>query len=129
MVLVCGAVSSWTWWSGHRGRNRRGGEQMVFAGVVIAPLRVIPGGRDIGDESLATQLLINRRLAHRADTIGAGLWGRHHRGVYRVWVNARLCVQAVGGCQRRGIRRIHPTNVNSQCLSSGDLTSHSCISL
>jgi hypothetical protein len=36
---------------------------MVFAGV-IDPLRVSPGGWDLGVDSLATQLVINRRLAH-----------------------------------------------------------------
>jgi hypothetical protein len=38
---------------------------MVFAGV-IDPLWVSPGGWDLGVDWLATQLVINRRLAHGA---------------------------------------------------------------
>jgi hypothetical protein len=83
MVLIRGEVSSWTWWCEHRGRNRRVGEQAVFAGV-IDPLRVSPGGRDIRVDSLATQLVINRRLAHGANTVEAGCGGRHQHGVYRL---------------------------------------------
>jgi hypothetical protein len=83
MVLTRGEVSAWTWWCEHRGRNRRVGEQAVFAGV-IDPLRVSPGGRDIRVDSLATQLVINRRLAHGANTVEAGLRGRHQHGVYRL---------------------------------------------
>jgi hypothetical protein len=115
MVLVCVKISRWTW-SEHRGRNRRDGQHSVFTGATDQ-LRVSPGGRDIGVDSLATQLVINRRLTHRADTLGAGLRVRHHRGVDRLWVGAKLCVQTVGGCKRRGNRRgnrrVHPTNISS----------------
>jgi hypothetical protein len=62
IVPVRAKVSPWTWCSEHRDRNRRAGE-MVFAGV-IDPLRVSPGGWDLGVDSFATQLVINRRLAH-----------------------------------------------------------------
>ncbi|MDT7716818.1 MAG: hypothetical protein QOH09_2810 [Pseudonocardiales bacterium] len=111
MVLVCVKISRWTW-SEHRGRNRRDGQHSVFTGATDQ-LRVSPGGRDIGVDSLTTQLVINRRLTHRPDTLGAGLRGRHHRGVDRLWVGAKLCVQTVGGCKRRGNRRVHPTNISS----------------
>jgi hypothetical protein len=71
MVLIRGEVSPWTWWSKHHGRNRRVGEQAVVA-VVIDPLWVRPGGRDIRVDVLATQLVINRRLVPGANAIGAG---------------------------------------------------------
>jgi hypothetical protein len=110
MVPVCVEISRWTW-SEHRGRNRRDGQPRVFAGVTDQ-LRVSPGGRDIGVDSLATQLVINRRLTHRPDTVEAALQGRQRRGVDRLWVAARLCAQTVDGCQRRGIRRIpRPTSL------------------
>jgi hypothetical protein len=48
-------------------------------------LWINPGGRDIGVDSLTTQLVINRCLPHRADTLRAGLRGRQHRGVDRLW--------------------------------------------
>lgn len=112
MVLVCVEISRWTWWPEHHRRNRRDGQHRVFAGATDQ-LRVSPSGRDISVDSLATQLVINRRLPHRTDTLGAGLRGRYHRGVDRLWVGAKACVQTVGGCQRRGNRRIHPTNISS----------------
>jgi hypothetical protein len=80
----------------------------VVSAAATDHLRVSLNGRDIGVDSLTTQLVINRCSVHRAHTVGAGLRGRQHRGVYRLWVDARLCGQAVGGCQRRGIRRIRP---------------------
>ncbi len=64
---MCGEVSSWIWWFEHRGRV---GEPVVCAGV-IERLRVSPGGRDLGVDSLATQLVINRRVAHGTNTLGA----------------------------------------------------------
>jgi hypothetical protein len=57
-------VSPWAWCYEHRDRNRHLNE-MVFAGV-IDPLPVGPGGRDLGVDSLATQLVIDRRLTHGA---------------------------------------------------------------
>jgi hypothetical protein len=98
MVPVCVKISRWTW-AEHRGRNRRDGQPRVFAGVTDQ-LWISPGGRDISIDSLTTQLVINRRLTHRADTLGAGLRGRQHRGVDRLWSGTRLCVQTVDGCQR-----------------------------
>ena len=83
MVPVCVEISRWTWSEHHR-RNRRDNQHSVFAGVPDQ-LRVSPGGRDIGIDSLATQLVINRRLTHRADTVEAAPWGRQRRGVYRLW--------------------------------------------
>jgi hypothetical protein len=127
MVLVCVEISRWTWSEHHR-RNRRDGQHSVFAGATDQ-LRVSPGGRDIGVDSLTTQLVINRRLTHRPDTVEAALQGRQHRGVYRLWVAAKLCVQTVGGCQRRGIRRTHPTNISNARPSSGEPRNQFCISL
>jgi hypothetical protein len=70
MVLVRGEISSSPWWSPeHRRRIRRVGGDAVVSGVPDR-LRVSPGGRDIGVDSLATELVIDRRLAH----------GRHRRG-------------------------------------------------
>jgi hypothetical protein len=62
-VVVRGKVISWTRWPKHRRRNRRVGEQAVFA-VVIGLLRVSPTGRNISVDPLATHLIINRRLPH-----------------------------------------------------------------
>jgi hypothetical protein len=67
----------------HR-RNRRDGQHRLFAGVTDQ-LRVSPDSRDIGVDSLTTQLVINRRLTHRADTLGAGLRGRQHSDVDSLW--------------------------------------------
>lgn len=92
---MCGEVSSWIWWFEHRGRV---GEPVVCAGV-IERLRVSPGGRDLGVESLATQLVINRRVAHGTNTLGVGFAGQHRPGVDRRWMNARLGGQAVDGCE------------------------------
>jgi hypothetical protein len=64
IMPVRAKVSPWAWCSEHRDRNRHLNE-MVFAGV-IDPLRVGPGGRDLGVDSLATQLVIDRRLTHGA---------------------------------------------------------------
>ncbi len=85
--LVPVEVSSWAWWSQHRGRNRRVGEPVVFTGV-IDQLRASPGVPDIGVDSLATQLVINRRLPHGANTVAAGFSGLHQHGVYRLRVGA-----------------------------------------
>jgi hypothetical protein len=64
MVPVCVEISHWTW-SEHRGRNGPDGQQRLFSGVTD-PLWISPGGRDIGVDSLTTQLVINRCLPHRA---------------------------------------------------------------
>jgi hypothetical protein len=55
--------------------------------AATAHLRASLSGRDIGVDSLTTQLVINRCSAHRAHTVEAGLRGRQ-----QPW-----CVQAVGG--------------------------------
>ncbi len=83
MVPVCVEISRWTWSEHHR-RNRRDNQQRVFAGVTDQ-LWVHPGGGDIGVDPLTTQLVINRRLTHRPDTVEAALRGRQRRGVYRLW--------------------------------------------
>ncbi len=62
-VAVRGKVIFKTRWSQHRRRNRRVGEQAVFA-VVIGPLRVSPTGRNISVDPLTTHLIINRRFPH-----------------------------------------------------------------
>lgn len=62
MVLVRGEVSSWAEGPEHRWNQRVGG-QAVFSGV-SGSVRVWPTGRDISVDSLATQLIINRCLAH-----------------------------------------------------------------
>jgi hypothetical protein len=93
-------ASAGTWWSDHHGRTRRD-DQHVVSAAATDHLRVSVSGRDIGVDSLTTQLVINRCSAHRAHTVEAGLRGRQHRGVYRLWVDARLCVQAVDGSQQR----------------------------
>lgn len=108
MVLVPVEISPWTWWSEHCGQNRRVGEQAVFAGV-IDPLRVIPVGRDIGVDLLATQLVKNRRLTHGANTVEAGL-----RGTASTW-----CVQTVGGCERRGNPTVRLTTVSNTLPERG----------
>ena len=98
MVPVCVEISRWTWRSEHRGRNGPDGQHRLFAGVTD-PLWISPGGRDIGVDSLTTQLVINRCLTHRADTLGAGLRGaaapwcgqaveRVRNCVYRLWTDA-----------------------------------------
>ncbi len=95
MVLVCVEISRWTW---SDGRNWRDGQSRVFAGVTDQ-LRVSPDGRDISVDSLTTQLVIDRCLTHRADTLGLGLRERQHRWcgqpveqarnfVYRLWMGA-----------------------------------------
>ncbi len=70
-ALGHGVVSSWPWWPAkHRFRARRCvqevGSDEVADGVADPwdPLRVSPGGRDIGVDSLTTELVIDRRLAH-----------------------------------------------------------------
>lgn len=108
MVLVPVEAGLWTGWSGHRGQNRRVGERVVFARV-IDPLRVSPGGRDIGVDSLVTQLVKNRRLTHEAHTVDAGLWG-----TASTW-----CVQTVGGCQRRGNPTVRLTTVSNALPERG----------
>lgn len=108
IVLVPVEISFWIWWSEHRGQNRRVGEQAVFARV-IDPLRVIPVGRDIGVDLLATQLVKNRRLTHGAHTVGAGL-----RGTASTW-----CVQTVGGRERRGNPTVRLTTVSNALPERG----------
>jgi hypothetical protein len=127
MVPVCVKISRWTWSEHHR-RNRRDNQHTVFTGATDQ-LRVSPGGRDIGVDPLTTQLVINRRLTHRPDTVEAALQGRQHRGVDRLWSGTRLCVQTVDGCQRRGIRRTHPTNISNARPPSGEPRNQFCISL
>lgn len=63
-VLARGTVSSWSWWSGeHRRRIRPGSEEVVSPGAGDV-VRVSPGVRDVGVESLATELVIDRRRVH-----------------------------------------------------------------
>jgi hypothetical protein len=119
MVPVCAEISRWTW-AEHRRRNRRDGQ----AGMTDQ-LWVSPGGRDISVDPLTTQLVINRCLPHRADTLELGLRQRQHRGVDRLWSGTRWCVQTVDGCQRRGIRRIHRPTSLTQAPRSGDLATNS----
>lgn len=64
-VVVWGKVISWSWWTEYRRRNRRVGQQAVFA-VVVGPLRVRPTGWEISVDSLAAHLIVNRRLPHGA---------------------------------------------------------------
>ena len=64
-VVVWGKVISWSWWPEYRRRNRRVGQQAVFA-VVIGPLRLCLPGWDISVDSLAAHLIVNRRLPHGA---------------------------------------------------------------
>ncbi len=82
MVPVCVEISRWTW-PEHHGRTRPDGQPRVFAGMTDQ-LWVSPGGRDIGVDPLTTQLVINRRLTHRPDTVEAALRGRQRRGVDRL---------------------------------------------
>jgi len=64
MVLVCGAVSSWPWWpSEHRRRMRPASEEFLLP-EVREVVRVSLGDRDLSGESLATELVIDRRLVH-----------------------------------------------------------------
>jgi hypothetical protein len=105
MVPVCVEVSPWAWWSEYRARNLRVGEQMVFAGV-IDPLRVRPGGWDLGVDSLATQLVIDRRLAHGATPYGRVCGGGINMVctdcewapdcVYRLWMGAEIVCTGCG---------------------------------
>lgn len=113
MVPVCVEIRRRTW-SEHRRRNRRDDQQRVFPGVTDQ-LRVSPDGGDISVDSLTTQLVINRRLAHRADTLRLGSTGAAAQVVWKgCGAGTRLCVQTVDGCQRRGIRRPYLTNINKQ---------------
>jgi hypothetical protein len=84
-----GEVSSWTWGSKHHGRNLRVGEQAVIA-AVIDPLWVRAGSRDIRVDSLATQLVINRRLAPGANAVGARRRGRHQHSIGGIHILKRL---------------------------------------
>jgi hypothetical protein len=58
--------------------------------------RVRPRGWDIGIDSLTTQLVINRRLSHEADTLEALRRGLHHRGVYRLWSGYEIVCTGCG---------------------------------
>ena len=127
MVPVCDEISHWTRFE-HRGRNRRDGQHRVTTGVTDQ-LRVSSGGRDIGIDPLTTQLVINRRRTHRANTLGLGLRRRQRRGVYSLWSGYEIVYTDCGWCQRRVIRRIHPTNVNNVSAPSGVLTTSLYISL
>ena len=118
MMSVPVWASAGIWWSDHHGRTRRD-DQHVVSAAATDHLRVSVSGRDIGVDSLTTQLVINRCSAHRAHTVEAALRERQHHGVYSLWVDTRLCVQAVDGYQRRGIRRIRPTNISSASSPSG----------
>ncbi len=61
-----GAISFCHWWSGeHCRRTWPAGGEAVFPGVIYL-LRLGPGGRGIGVDPLATELIIDRRLAHGA---------------------------------------------------------------
>ena len=95
MVAVCVEISCWAW-AEYRSRNRRANQHRLFAGMT-EQLWISPGGRDISVDPLTTQLVINRRLTHRADTVEAAPWGRQRRGVYRLWSHTRWCVQTVDG--------------------------------
>jgi hypothetical protein len=53
---------------------------------VIDLLRVNPCGRDIGGDSLATELIIDRRLTHGATLYGRVYGGNMHMGVDRMWM-------------------------------------------
>jgi hypothetical protein len=78
---------------------------MVFAGV-IDPLQVRPGSRDLGVDSLATQLVINRRLAHGATPYGRACGGGINMVctgcewspdcVYRLWMGAEIVCTGCG---------------------------------
>lgn len=62
--LVTGAFSSWPWWPAkHRARIRRCVRAAVLSGMT-SPVRVGLGGREIDVDSLATELVIDRCLAH-----------------------------------------------------------------
>jgi hypothetical protein len=74
MVSVPVEANAWTWWSDPRGRTRRD-DQHVVSAAATDHLRDSLSGRDIGVDSLTTQLVINRCSAHRADTVGAGCGG------------------------------------------------------
>ncbi len=121
-------VSAWTGWFEHRGRNRRDGQQMVFAGV-INPLRVSPGGRDLDVDSLAAQLLINRRLAHSADTVEAGLPRAASTGCAQAVGSYEIVCTGCGWVRTTANPTIRPTNATSARPPSGDLTTRFCISL
>ncbi len=59
-------------------------------------MRVRPRGWDIGIDPFTTQLVINRRLTHRADTVEAAQEGQHHRGVYRLWMGREIVCTGCG---------------------------------
>ncbi|MDQ3764415.1 MAG: hypothetical protein M3460_23495 [Actinomycetota bacterium] len=65
MALVRGDISSWPGWPEHCRRTRCVGEQAVFPGA-LDPLQIRLASRDIGVDPLATQLVIDRYLAHVA---------------------------------------------------------------
>jgi hypothetical protein len=52
---------------------------------VIDSLRINPRGQDIGVDSLATELVIDRRLAHGVTPYGR-VHGDMHMGVDRLWM-------------------------------------------
>jgi len=61
-ILVHGEIICCLWGAAVR-RTRRAGRQAAFLGAVD-PLWVGLGGRDLGVDSLATELVIDRGLAH-----------------------------------------------------------------
>lgn len=82
-------------WPEHRGCTWRDGQLMVFARA-INYLWDGHRGRDIGIDSFTTQLVVNRRLTHRENTVEVALPGRHNRGVYRLWSGREIVCTACG---------------------------------
>jgi hypothetical protein len=79
---------------------------------VIDLLRVNPCGRDIGVDSLATELVIDRRLAHGATLYGRVCGGSMHMGVDRMWmwrtISATGVVQALSRDRSTAVQRSGP---------------------
>jgi len=56
-----GAISFWPWWSAEHCRRTRRSVREAVSSVVIYPLRLSSCGRDVGVDSLAAELVVNRR--------------------------------------------------------------------
>ena len=110
---ACGEISSCRP-AEHRRRSRPVDGSAVFPSVTDL-LRLSTGGWDIGVNSLAAQLVIDRCWAH----------GRHRRGGSgRVGVNM-VCTGGDPlwmGAERWGIRPSRPTHVSNAYPGSGQLT-------
>jgi hypothetical protein len=65
IVLIHGEVNFCLWWPERRYPTRPVGEQAALPGIT-GPVLVSSGGRGIGGDLLATQLVVNRRLVHGA---------------------------------------------------------------